>query len=284
MWTLTSQRAKRLLDFLLQVNARFLDHRCLRIAASLAFATLLALVPLFTVVFTMLSLFPVFAEWGVVLESYIYENFVPAAGDVVQENVQQFLGQTGKLTAFGLLFLMLSALMLLSTIEDAFNDIWQLQQGRRFLQRLLVYWAVLTLGPILIASSLSISSYIVALSIDNEILGFGSLSSIVLQFLPFLLEILAFVLLYVAVPNCTVRLSHALLGGLVGTVLFELAKLAFTTYVTGFDTYNVIYGALASIPLFLIWIYVSWIVVLYGAELVAQLSAGYQKTGGTRTA
>ena len=260
--------------FLRQLLTRFMDHRCLRIAGSLAFTTLLALVPLFAVVFSVMSSFPVFQEWATLLEDFIYQNFVPATGDVVQETVSQFLQQTGKLTAIGLVFLMLGALLLLASIEDAFNDIWQLQKGRKLLQRLLVYWAVLTLGPILIGSSLSLSSYFIALSAQTD---FSNATTLLLTFLPFLFEILAFLLLYIAVPNCSVKFNHALFGGFVAAVLFELAKATFTIYVTGFKTYEVIYGALATIPIFLIWIYVSWLVILFAAELVAQLPYGNQK-------
>jgi len=248
---------------------RFMGDRCLSTASALSFTTVLALVPLVMVVFAVLSTFPVFEQWLHNLEEFIYRHLVPAASDVIRQNITQFAAQSGRLTVFGLFFIGGAALSLLATIEDAFNGIWRVKRGRKIVQRVLVYWAVITLGPLLIGASLSMTSYVTSLpflSVQPVLSGFRTLA---LAVLPFTFELGAFVLLYVTVPNCTVKLREALLGALLAAILFELIKRGFAVYVLTFSNYEIVYGALASIPIFLIWIYLSWVVILTGAELAA---------------
>lgn len=251
------------------------DGEVLQLAAALAYTTLLAIVPLVTVVFSVLSLFPVFEEWSQVAETFIFENFVPTAGRVVNAYLEEFSAQAGRLTAIGLVTLLVTALLLLATIENALNTIWGVKEGRSAGQRIVVYWTLLTLGPIMIVSSLAISSYVVS----TALLGVDPAASkgldYLLPFLPFLLELAAFVVMYYLVPNCRTRFVHALVGALVASVLFELSKIAFTWYVSEFNSYEVIYGALGVIPIFLIWIYISWLVILIGARYAARLDTSY---------
>ena len=257
-------------QFVRHVWRRFLDDSVQTNAAALAFSTILALVPAAAVTFSMLSIFPVFEEWSLYLEDFMYKNLVPAAGEAVQTQLQEFIGQTARLTAFGLLFLLVSALLLLFTIEESLNKIWRVQDNRPLVQRVLSYWAVLTLAPLLMGASLSLTSYFVSTALEG---GGGSdtIQNLFTTALPFLFEFLAFVLLYVVVPNCPVKFRHAVVGGLVAAVLFEIAKHGFTWYISNFHSYEVIYGALASIPIFLIWVYLSWLVVLVGAEVTVSL-------------
>lgn len=271
MWRICIRFIHQVIHYTRGVTDHFIDNRCLRVASALSFTTLLALVPLMTVVFSMLSIFPVFESWVSEIESFLYRNFMPSANAVVQQNLHQFATQAGKLTAVGLFFLVLSALFLLATIEDAFNDIWRLKRGRTIIQRVAIYWTVITLGPLLIGISLSLSSYLVSMSDSVGIMTFGRFNIIMLSLLPFIFECMAFVGLYMTVPNCRVRFCDALPGGIVAALLFEIAKSGFTYFVISFGTYQVIYGALATIPLFLIWLYLSWIVVLVGAEIAAVL-------------
>lgn len=249
----------------------FIVHHGPRHASALSFATLLALVPLVTVVFSALSMFPVFEAWALMLEEFVYQNFVPAAGEVIREHLQRFTEHTGKLTVIGLAFLVLSALLLLSTIEETFNEIWHVESGRGLTQRVLAYWAVLTLGPLLIGVSLSITSYLVSLTFVSEQNMFAQAHSYLLSVSPFVLEVIAFIILYVVVPNCDVRFRDALTGGIVAALLFELSKRGFAWFVLNFSSYQIIYGALATIPIFLIWIYISWSVVLMGAAVAVVL-------------
>jgi membrane protein len=256
--------------FAVRVWRRFLEDHVQTNAAALAFTTVLALVPAAAVMLSMLSVFPVFQDWAQELESFAYDNLVPAAGELVRSQLQEFIAQTGRLTAFGLLFLLLSALLLLFTIEETLNKIWRVENSRSVVQRLLSYWAVLTLSPLLMGASLSLTSYFVS----TALAGNGNLAearSWFLSILPFLFESMAFVLLYVAVPNKPVRFRHAMAGGVVAAVMFEITKRGFTWYISHFHSYEIIYGALSSIPIFLLWIYLSWLVVLIGAEITAVL-------------
>ncbi len=255
------------------IPARLTSGRYFRVASALSFSSILALVPLLTVVFSALSLFPIFTRWSEDIQDFIYRNFVPQLGDQIQASLQEFSANAGQLTLWGLIFLLITTLALLATIEDAFNDIWQVKKGRPFGQRVLVYWAMLTLGPILIAMSLSVSSYLLSMSFIDSQPTISGVKSFLLSGLPFALELLAFVFLYISVPNCEVRFKYALSGGVIAAILFELAKYAFATYLVYFTSYQRIYGALAVLPVFLIWIYLSWLVVLIGAYITAALGA-----------
>ena len=240
-----------------------------RVASALSFSSILALVPLLTVIFSALSLFPVFETWSGAIQDFIYTTFVPQLGQQVQDYLQDFSTKAGKLTFWGLIFLVITTLTLLATIEDAFNEIWQVKHGRRFAQRILVYWSMLTLGPILIAVSLSVSSYIFSLpTLEGQTL-ISSLETQLLSVLPFVFELMAFVFLYSSAPNCEVRFKHALIGGMIAALLFELAKYGFAQYLLYFTSYQRIYGAVAILPVFFLWIYLSWLVVLIGAYISA---------------
>ena len=259
----------RLLAIIRTIPGRLSQGHYFREASALSFSTVLALVPLFAVVFSALSLFPIFQTWSGAIQEFIYQNFVPQLGDQIRHYIDEFNANTGQLTVWGLVFLLVTALTLLATVEDAFNDIWHVEKGRSIGHRILVYWAMLTLGPILIAASLSLSSYMWSLAhfTDPDIV--SSLKGSLLSYLPILLELAAFVLLYFSVPNCEVRFGHALIGGLVAAVFFELAKFGFGQYLSHVKSYQLIYGALALLPVFLIWIYLSWLVVLIGAYITA---------------
>ena len=261
-------------------TAREISHRVLirvrearlpSVAAALAFTTLLSLVPLMTVGFAILAVFPAFDAWRDQVESLLYTNLIPATSDVVSSYLQEFSGQAGTLTGLGLSVLVITALLLFSTIEDAFNDIWGVQKGRKFIQRLLLYWAMLTLGPILLVISLALTSYVGTWIIDDLIEKPGYASLWVLRALPVFLEGLGFLMMYLIIPSREVRFRFALVGALIAVVLFELAKYGFVVFIGNFDTYQVIYGALWTIPVFLVWIYLSWLVTLLGACVSAEL-------------
>lgn len=247
------------------------DGELLQLAAALSYTTLLAVVPLVTVVFSVLSLFPVFEQWSHVAERFIFENFVPTSGKIVSDYLQQFSAKAGRLTAIGLVTLLVTALLLLATIENALNTIWGVRAGRSPGQRVMVYWTLLTLGPIMIVASLAISSFL----ISRALLGVDSASAPAMDYvvpaLPFVLELSSFVMMYYLVPNCRTRFLHAMIGAAIAATLFEFAKIGFTWYVSEFNSYEVIYGALGVIPIFLIWIYISWLVILIGARYAARL-------------
>lgn len=250
---------------------RFVEDECLLSAGMLSYTTLLAVVPLTAVTLAVISAFPVFEQWSGVVQEFIFTNFVPAAGRVVQQYVTQFADKATELTAAGILFLIFIAVMLMWNIERTMNRIWRVTTPRRLVNRFMVYWSALTLGPLLIGASLAITSYLVSLPLVSDAATTLGLRSRLIYVAPFVASLAAFTLTYLMVPNRAVRIRNALAGGLLAAVLFEFAKRAFAFYVTNFPTYEHIYGTLATVPIFLIWVYVSWVVILLGASFAASL-------------
>ena len=264
------QAALRQLGFFLaHVLRRFDQDRCLQIASSLTFTTLLALVPLVTIALTLVSAFPVFSILGEEIRSFLLANMLPeAAGKVVAAYIDQFTGRAGRLTALGTAVLAVTAFLMMFTIEHAFNSIWRVPQARPAVKRILVYWAVLTFGPVLMGASLSITSYVVGASLGFA-RQFPGADAAVFGLVPFVLTCAALTLLYYVVPNRAIRPRHALAGGIVAGLAFEVMKRGFAVYIAKFPTYTLVYGAFAAIPIFLLWIYFSWAVVIVGALIVA---------------
>src|SRR6266849_2720865 len=255
--------------FLAHVFRRFNEDRCLQIASSLTFTTLLALVPLVTLTLALMAAFPIFSGLGEHIHAFLLANMLPEkAGKVVTGYIEQFSGQAGRLTALGSAVLAVTAFLMMFTIERAFNSIWRVSRPRPLAQRIRVDWATLTLGPVLIGASLSITSYLVGVS-----LGFARQSpfagAAILGLVPFVLTCAAFTLLYYLVPNRAVKPRHALIGGLVAALAFEIMKRSFALYIAQFPTYTLVYGAFAVVPIFLLWIYLSWVVIIIGALIAA---------------
>jgi len=253
------------------VIARFAEDRCLQVAGNLTFTTLLALVPLFTVAFTVFAAFPVFEDWSNAFKIFLLTTLVPEmGGKVITVYMQQFADNAAKLTALGLAFLALTALMLMAEIERVFNSIWRAGRPRSALQRFVIYWAVVTIGPLLLGASLSLTSWLVTQSMgltgDS-----GPTHAFALRALSVLLNAAAFSALYLLIPNRKVNVADAVAGGTAAAVMFELMKLGFGLYVQLFPTYSLIYGTFATVPIFLLWIYLSWLVILFGAVVVAVL-------------
>lgn len=259
------------IEFLRLVMRRARQDGCHQLASSLTLTTLLALVPLLTVMLTLASAFPVFGGLTGQIDDFIASHVLPEQiGKTVLKYVDQFSQRAGRLTLLGLLVLAATSFMTMLTIEKAFNLIWQSSQPRPLLQRIASYWAILTLGPVLIGGSLTMTSYLVTASIGVA-RSMPTLGVIALWVVPFALTILAFTLLYVIVPATRVNLRHAFIGGLVAGVLFELAKRGFALYVSKVPGYAMVYGTFAAFPIFLIWVYVSWLVTLFGATVTASL-------------
>ena len=258
------KRAKRLAH---HVWKHFQEDRCFEEAASLGYTSLLAMVPLLAVTFGIISAFPVFDQWSAQLQTFIFSNFMPATGEQIVPYLDTFLDSISSLTLPGTIMLIVTALMLMVRIEVALNRIWRVDRNRTILNRVVMYWAVLTLGPILIAAGVALSA--------QKVLGvLGMAEGIppgVHQIGIFFLTWLVFSLFFVLVPNRRVRIKHALIGAFLSTVLFEIAKTLFVAYVANAN-YKVIYGALATFPLFLFWLYIVWVVVLFGASLAASLT------------
>jgi membrane protein len=254
----------RLIAFWHWVVVEFFENRCLLRASALTYTTLLALVPLMVVILAAFSMLPFFDHVSHQLQSFIFNNFVPHTGKVVQKYLFGFRQHAFHLPVIGIAFLFVTAIMMMMGIERNINDIWHLRTSRRLSASVLLYWATLTIGPLLLGLSIAISSYITSsrwLKIDLS--HFAWLAP-----LPFVCTVIGIGFLYFVVPRCEVKIKHAFLGALFAASIFELAKRAFSFYVAHFPTYQLIYGALASIPLFLLWIYCSWVIFIIGALIV----------------
>ena len=249
----------------------FIHDRIFLGAGSLAFQTLLSIVPVLAVILSILSVFTVFAPFKRSIEDFLVQNFMPASGELLHHYLTDFIGKTASVPLLGGVFLFIIALFLISTVDHTLNEIWEVRSPRKALQGFTLYWTVLTLGPVLIGSSLAASSYVwYTVFTEGPLL---ELKTRLLSYLPFINSIFAFFLLYMLVPNRRVRFVHALSGGFLAAVLFELSKIWFVFYVTHISTFEHIYGALSVIPMLFFWIYLGWVVVLTGAEFVFCLGA-----------
>lgn len=253
---------------------RFAEDNCPKNAAALTYTTLFAVVPVMTVTYAMLAAIPAFSEVGGQIENFIFSNFVPATGVAVQQYLSEFSNQARQLTGIGVALLMITAFMMMINIEKSFNAIWRIRQPRKGVSSFLLYWAVLSLGPLLLGAGFVVSTYLTSLSFIGGINPYASAGRWMLGWVPLLLSVAAFTLLFVAVPNTRVPLKHGLIGGVLVALLFEGAKACFALYVALFPGYQLIYGAFAAFPLFLLWIFISWLIILAGAELVANLGNG----------
>jgi membrane protein len=275
--SLMSKKVRYLLEFILYVLKRYANNRCSSIAAELTVTSLLALVPLTTVIFALLAFIPSFQELGAQLQSLAFKYFVPGTGETIQTYINEFVGKARHLSGVGTMMLLVTALLMMRTIDASFNKIWQVDSNQSMLRTFLVYWAVLTLGPILLGSSLLVTSYIQSLPIMSDVV-FADRFRLAL-WLPFVMATTAFSVMFHVIPNRKIPIKHALIAAVITALFFELAKWAFTIFVTSFSTYQFIFGALASVPLFLIWIYLCWSIVLLGAEFCHGLDAFEVDTG-----
>ncbi len=270
---------QHLFHFLQFVIARFVQDRCMNMASSLTFTTLLSLVPLITIMLTFFSAFPQFAAFSEHAKSIVLSNMLPETGGrIISRYMEQFAENAAKLTTVGIVFLGVTAMLMIYTIDNAFNTIWRVSRQRKLVQRMLVYWAVLTLAPLLVGGSLSMTSWLISVSVGN----LGQLSGTMLgvfKLVSLLLATLAFAFLFRVVPNRFVPVHHAFIGGAVSALAFEAMNRSFALYIAYFPTYKLVYGAFASIPIFLLWIYLSWLTVLMGAVLTASMSHWRSKNG-----
>ncbi|WP_348943983.1 YihY family inner membrane protein [Chitinibacter sp. FCG-7] len=260
---------RRIIGFSRFVGRRLYADRCLETAGSLTYTTLLAVVPLFTIALTVISAFPMFSGISSRFRGFIITNLVPdAAGKVVGVYMRQFADNADRLTTFGMIGLLATAILLMVTIEKSVNNIWRVRRQRKLLSRTLTYWATLTLAPLLIGLSLSLTNWL-SYQAGGLAGGFG------VDFIkigPMILVVGTLSLLYLALPNCFVPRNHALTAALITAVFLELMKWLFALYLKQFGTYKLVYGAFASFPIFLLWLYVCWVIVLAGAVISATLS------------
>lgn len=258
---------------------RFVEDRGWRMAAGLSYASLLAIVPLMAVAFSMLAAFPVFENVRDQFQDAVFANLLPQSAVTMRAYFDKFIGNTASLSAVGVIALALTSVLLLGAIEADMNILFRVKRARPLASRLLVFWAMITLGPLLLGASFSLSTYLFAatewmgLDILNGPLGF------VTRLVPTLIIIVLLILFYFTVPNRQVQVLSAVAGGVMAGVLFALLRRGFGWYVATFPTYQNIYGALSVIPIFLIWMYLSWTIVLMGAVMTASISE-WRSSGG----
>lgn len=260
---------------------QFLDKGLQRRAAALTYMTLFAIVPMLTVIYAMFSLVPSFQGLGDQLQGFLFQHLLPDSSLEITSYLETFSSQARSLTLAGVLMLVATAYLMLKNIEKAFNEIWGVREARKGLSNFLLYWAILSLGPLLLGIGLAMSTYLLSLRLFVD--GFDALGIIpwLLTFTPWLLTTAAFTLLFAAVPNCKVPIKHALVGGFLTAICFELFKDLFGWIVAN-SSFQVIYGAFAIVPLFLLWVNILWMIVLGGAVLVRSLS-GYGMISRGRT-
>lgn len=252
-------------------SRRLKEEHLPEVAGSLTFTTVLALVPIVTIAFAIFTIFPVFNAFRASLEAYFIQSLMPKAmANNILGYLNQFAAKSKGLSAVGGIFLFVTAAMTLSMIDRVFNQIWRVKTVRPLPQRVLVYWAIVTLGPLLIGMSISVTSFVFTAT-NGVVMQKSGLGTAIYTLISVLLTTGAFTLLYVAVPNRVVDWRDAIWGGFLAGVAFEVAKRLFAAYIIKFPAYTVIYGAVAAIPIFLIWIYLFWMITLSGALLAAAL-------------
>ncbi len=258
------------------VCQQFLKDNCIYRASALTFTTLLSIVPLMAVGFTILAAFPAFKEMGDKVQKFVFSNFVATSGETLLTNLQSFAHQASRMSMLGFIFLIITAVLLLFTIERALNAIWQVKRRRKLISAFILYWSMLTLIPILIGVSLVISSYLGSLPLLGSYFnGIQNLHHPYYKVFAIALSFVAFSILYIIVPNCQVKLRYGFAAAAFATIAFEIAKWLFGLYIKNFSTYAILYGALATIPVFLLWLYLAWTIILFGAEISYALSIAY---------
>ncbi|MCX7148810.1 MAG: YihY family inner membrane protein [Rhodocyclales bacterium] len=267
MWLLAPFR------LIVRTARRFHGEHCVQTAAALSFATLIGLVPMIAAAFALISLFPVGAGLGLALEKFLLANLLPdKAGVIIAKYIGQFASRAGRVTFFGIAVLAATALIQMLTIERAFNHIWRVKSSRPLLRRLAMHSLALLLGPLVFGASLAAISYVAGVSLGFVDESYWVSTFVIRGLLPFAFMTAFFGLLYWAVPNKPVKAWHAAFGGAVAALGFDGLQKLFTFYIAaGFTVNAVVYGAFSVIPVFLVWLYTSWSVILVGALLVAEL-------------
>lgn len=265
---LTWSEARDLLRF---AGRRLTEEKLPQVAGSLTFTTTLALVPLLTIVLAIFTTFPVFNSFRASLEGYFAQTVMPKGiADTVINNLTQFASKATSLSAVGAVALLFTSSAMMATVERAFNQIWRVRRPRPLAPRIMMYWALLTLGPLLFGLSLTVTSQLF-MATNGWMRAMPVLGALFYTLVSLGLTTGAYMLLYMAVPNRYVDWRDAVWGGLVAAVAFEIAKRLFGIFIKQFPNYTIIYGALAALPLFLLWIYLSWMITLVGALITAAL-------------
>ena len=257
-------------EFLYFLAKRAKNDTIFRVAASLSYTSLIAIVPLLAIGLAIFSAFPVFSSARVQIEEFLMQNFIPAIEQEISQYLSEFVNAAAQLTTIGVVGLAITAILLLSTIENSLNFIFKVNRPRRFTTKITLYWTVITLGPLLLGATFSLRGYLFTLQkfMPNEI---ESGSIMLSNLLPSIINMALLMLVYVLVPNKKVRIKNAFVGSLIAVILFWVLRKGFSIFFSMTVTYKILYGALATIPVFLIWMYLVWAVVIFGAVVTAAL-------------
>lgn len=255
-------------QFLMYLIKNFLDDNCTQKAALLTYTTLLSIVPILTLLFVILSTIPQLAEAREQIQNLIFSNMLPSTGMQVSKYLNQFANNSSNLTIMGVGILFFTTISTLTTIETAFNQIWRVEKKETSWLNLVRYWVIITLLPIVLAVVMIVSSTVQSLSFLNQkIGGYGIDWAIWVQIVSIAIFLMGLVALYWFIPRCQVRFKHALVAGIVVGIIFEILRLTFGVIVDNFTSYKAVYGAFAILPLFLLWIYISWNIILLGVQI-----------------
>ena len=264
---------KTLSRFVHFVWHNFQQNRCLETAKSLTYTSLFAVVPFITLLLAILSAFPSFQVFGSQIQDMIFTHLLPSSSSELAGYISEFATHAKNLTWVGAIMLLVTAYLMLENVESSFNKIWAVSEQRKGLSSFLLYWSVLSLGPLLLGIAFAISSYITSLALFarfTAISDFFGARSALLELFPTVLTIGAFTLLFVAVPNSAVRIRDGLIGAVVVAISFKIVKWIFATFIVN-ASYEFVYGTFAAIPIFLVWMYMCWVVILFGANLVRSI-------------
>jgi len=259
-------------QFTKQTVRHFISHECLKSAAALSFTTILSIVPIIALLFFSANQLVSDPENQIAIQNKLLTFFSPNAGEALQTKLLMLAQQASKLRTLGLVILLITALLALNTVDETINRVWNIKRCKRTLFKLFLYFLVLMALPVLVAVSLSVSTYFLSItSLDNTI-GKGVWDLVLVNLSPMFVTWLAFIIIYKWVPNTSVKFKYAVISGFISAILFEWAKSLFLAYIHYFPSYDLIYGAFSVLPLFCIWIYISWTIILIGAVLTYNFS------------
>ncbi|OTG85630.1 hypothetical protein B9T31_10740 [Acinetobacter sp. ANC 4558] len=261
-------------QFVLFVLRRFEADRCREMSGSLTYTTLFAVVPMLTVFLVIISSIKALEPARQQLQQLIYSNFLPKTTIAFDKALSAFTDKSSNLTIIGVLFLFFTTVMMLTSIETVFNRIWRVKETRGGILGFMRYWTIISLGPILLGSAFVISSTLASLNVlSNNFAGYELDGAFVLWSISFALTVLGFFILYWTIPNRNVPIKAAFISGIFASVIFELLKNLFGNIMTNFTSYQIIYGAFAAIPIFLLWVFLTWNIILLGVEISYAITA-----------
>ena len=262
-------------EFLFFLGRRAQNDTIFRVAASLSYTSLIAIVPLFAIGLSVFSAFPVFDSVKEQIQDFLLRNFVPTIEQEVSQYLIEFIDASAQLTTIGVVSIAITAILMLSTIENSLNFIFKVTRPRRLTTKITLYWTVITLGPLLLGTAFSMRGYLFTLQkfMPQDI---AATEILISKLIPSMITMLLLVLVYVLVPNKKIKIGNAFVGSLVAVIMFAFLRKGFAYFMIKAATYKTLYGALATLPVFLIWMYLAWAVVIFGAVVTAALEE-YQK-------